>query len=58
MEHLTTRDRIALAKRSPQRVSITVSYALHQRLLELSDYQGRSASNLCAHLLELALSDR
>jgi hypothetical protein len=41
-------------QRAPQRVSISMSWALHQRLLQRSDWEGRSLSNLCAHLLEVA----
>ncbi len=44
----------ALLQRHPQRICITVSWALHQRLLNASDYQGRSLSNLAAHLLEVS----
>ena len=40
--------------RTPQRITITLSWALHQRLLQRSDYEGRSLSNLAAHLLENA----
>lgn len=39
-------------QRKPQRVSITMSWALYQRLLERSDFEGRSLSNLAAHILE------
>lgn len=41
--------------RSPKRVSVTVPDAVMQRLLEQSDQQGRSTSNLAAYLLEMAL---
>ena len=51
-------DRVAVAKRRPQRITITVSYALHQRLIDQADYQGRSTSNLAAVLLEAALAER
>jgi len=40
------------AFRSPKRISITVPYGAYQRLLECSDEQGRSLSNLAAFLLE------
>ena len=40
-------------RRTPQRISITLNWALHQRLVERSDEEGRSLSNLAAHLLEL-----
>ncbi len=38
--------------RKPQRISITISWALHQCLLELSDQEGRSLSNMAASWLE------
>lgn len=41
-------------QRHPQRICITVSWALHQRLINASDPQGRSLINLAAHLLELS----
>lgn len=41
-------------QRYPQRITITLNWALYQRLLYRSDYEGRSLSNLSAHLLELA----
>jgi hypothetical protein len=42
-----------VAKRKPIRVTLTMSWATHQRLLERSGYEGRSMSNLCAHILEV-----
>ena len=42
-----------IARRKPQRVTITISWATHQRLVERSGYEGRSFSNLAAHILEL-----
>ena len=45
-------------QRTPQRISITLSWQLHQRLLQRSDFEGRSLSNLAAHLLELASTNR
>lgn len=42
-----------LAKRRPQRVTITVPWSTLDRLVQRSGYEGRSLSNLCAHLLEL-----
>ncbi|MBM5827665.1 MAG: hypothetical protein FJ050_06370 [Cyanobacteria bacterium M_surface_7_m2_040] len=41
--------------RKPQRISITVNHRLYEQLLESSDLQGRSVSNLAAFLLESAL---
>ena len=42
--------------RSPKRVSVTVPDTVMQRLLAYSGEQGRSTSNLAAHLLEVALN--
>jgi hypothetical protein len=39
-------------RRSPQRITITVTWQTHQQLQQRSDYEGRSLSNLAAHLLE------
>lgn len=54
MEPLSLRDRVAVAKRSPRRITITVSHAVSERLLSTALDQGRSVSNLCAYLLETA----
>jgi len=58
MEPLSLRERVAIAKRSPKRLTITISHALHERVLNTAMNQGRSASNLCAHLLEVAIEPR
>lgn len=42
-------------QRQPQRISITISYRVHQALLQRSEEEGRSVSNLCAFLLEESL---
>jgi predicted HicB family RNase H-like nuclease len=55
MEPLSLRDRLARAKRSPKRVCVTLSHTLHERVLAASLEQGRSLSNLCAHLIETAM---
>ena len=47
--------RIAILSRKPRRVTITIHWQLHQRLLERADQEGRSLSNLMAHLLEVVL---
>jgi hypothetical protein len=44
-----------LVTRRPKRITITVSYAVAEHLCTMSDEQGRSTSNLAAHLLEVAL---
>lgn len=43
---------LPIHRRNPQRITITVSWRLHQKLLDRSDMEGRSLSNLAAHLLE------
>ena len=45
-------------QRKPQRVSVTISWALYQRLLERSDFEGRSLSNLAAHILEAGCQEQ
>ncbi len=45
--------RYELAIRKPQRMTITVPWALYERMLKQSDVQGRSLSNLACHWLEL-----
>ena len=42
-----------LLQRKPQRITITVSWALLNRLQQRADTEGRSLSNLAAHLLEV-----
>jgi hypothetical protein len=46
-----------LMRRTPQRLTATVSWDLNQRLIERATYEGRSVSNLIAHLLETAISN-
>ena len=41
--------------RSPRRITITIANAAYERLLERSDQEGRSLSNLAAFLLESSL---
>jgi hypothetical protein len=52
------RDRVAISKRRPQRLTITLPYGVAERLTEQSQWQGRSVSNLAACLLESALTTR
>lgn len=52
--HATTASVVPTYARHPQRISITLNWQLHQSLLERSDHEGRSLSNLAAHLLELS----
>jgi len=46
--------RMDLLRRRPQRVTATLPWHLVQHLQERADYEGRSLSNLIAHLLEAA----
>ena len=46
---------LQLVQRAPQRISITIPYAMYHALIERSDYEGRSISNLAAFLLEKGL---
>lgn len=55
---LSLRERIAIAKRQPQRLSITVAQSTYEKLIRLSFEQGRSLSNLCASLLESSVRSR
>jgi hypothetical protein len=41
-----------LLRRRPQRVTATLPWHLVQHLQERADFEGRSLSNLIAHLLE------
>jgi hypothetical protein len=43
------------AFRSPRRVTITLPHSTYNRLVERSDAEGRSMSNLAAYLLETSL---
>lgn len=48
-------DQFRVMQRQPQRISITISFRVHQALLQRSEEEGRSMSNLCAFLLEESL---
>lgn len=50
-------DRLRVLQRQPRRISITLSFHVHEALLSRSEEEGRSVSNLCAFLLEDALRD-
>jgi hypothetical protein len=43
-----------IARRKPQRVTATLPWHLVQNLQQRADFEGRSLSNLIAHLLEAA----
>ena len=51
-------ERFRVLQRQPKRISITLSYNVHEALLTRSEEEGRSVSNLCAFLLEDALRDQ
>ena len=42
-------------RRKPVRINATITWQTHQLLLDKSDKEGRSLSNLIAYLLEKAL---
>jgi hypothetical protein len=48
-------ERLRILQRQPRRISITLSYHVHEELLKRAEEEGRSMSNLCAFLLEDAL---
>ncbi len=48
-------ERFRIMQRQPRRISITLSYQVFQTLLNRSEEEGRSMSNLCAFLLEEVL---
>lgn len=49
------REVVSLRFKSPKRVTITIPQALYERLVTMSDAQGRSFSNLASFLLESSL---
>jgi hypothetical protein len=49
------RERVAVAKRRPVRITITVPFQVFDSITSQADYQGRSTSNYAAFLLEDAL---
>ncbi|MEY3543852.1 MAG: hypothetical protein RLZZ106_1531 [Cyanobacteriota bacterium] len=51
-------ERFRVLQRQPRRISITLSYHVHEALLTRSEEEGRSVSNLCAFLLEDALREQ
>jgi hypothetical protein len=48
-------DRRRLLQRQPRRITITLSFHVHEALVHRSNEEGRSVSNLCAFLLEESL---
>lgn len=54
----TTVTGLRYSMRKPQRVTITINYRVHKALLDRSIEEGRSLSNLIAHLLEKAIDSQ
>lgn len=48
---------LSLVSKRPQRLTITVSHHVADHLIQQSNSQGRSISNLAAYLLERALTE-
>ena len=44
--------------RKPKRINVTVPELLLEELQEIADYEGRSLSSLCCHLLEIGAEQR
>lgn len=55
LELFTMNERIHVLQRQPKRISVTLSYRVHELLLTRSEEEGRSVSNLCAYILEESL---
>ena len=47
-----------LASRTPKRITITIPDATFQKIVQRSNEEGRSLSNLAAYILEQGLKDR
>ncbi len=45
---------LCLSVKNPKKISVVLRQDVVQNLQELAEYEGRSLSNLCAHLLEKA----
>ena len=46
------------ASRTPKRITITIPDATFQKIVQRSNEEGRSLSNLAAYILEQGLKDR
>jgi hypothetical protein len=51
------RRHLEMLQRSSKRLSCTLPCSVYEGLLELADEQGRSASNLVAHILESRIDE-
>ena len=47
--------RLSVIQRRPKRISITLPFHVWSGLVERSDYEGRSVSNLAAYVIEQGL---
>jgi hypothetical protein len=45
------------AMRKPQRISVTISYAVFEKLVSQSIAEGRSLSNLASYILERSINE-
>jgi macrodomain Ter protein organizer (MatP/YcbG family) len=48
--------RLEVMQRKPKRISITLAFNAWHQLVNKSDYEGRSVSNLAAYLIETGLN--
>ena len=51
------KERLGYSSRKPQRITITMSHGVHEALVEESNRQGRSLSNLASFWLEQQASN-
>ena len=49
---------LCLSVKNPKKISVVLRQDIVQNLQDLAEYEGRSMSNLCAHLLEKAVKDQ
>ena len=49
---------ICLSVKNPKKISVVLRQDVVQKLQDLAEFEGRSLSNLCAHLLEKAVKDQ
>jgi macrodomain Ter protein organizer (MatP/YcbG family) len=47
--------RLEVIQRTPKRISVTLAFNTWKHLVDKSDYDGRSISNLAAYLIETGL---
>ncbi len=52
---MNSRERISILQRKPHRITAVFPFAVATWLFEQAAHQGRSVSNLVAHLVELAM---